>query len=154
LAPIPTTGSYYALNGSGKGRDYLIGRDGTADEFSVDLRNVAENTGGKSKTADGSRFANADLIHNFDVATDKIKIRVDDVNLANNIRVDDRFNIIGAAGDEADKKDAIIFEATGNRVLAVLSDVGTGVNWSTVDFVDFTDADLSDPVKADLPDIS
>jgi hypothetical protein len=34
------------------------------------------------------------------------------------------------------------------------NDVGTGVNWSTVDFVDFTDADLSDPVKADLPDIS
>ena len=76
------------------------------------------------------------------------------VVLANNIRVDDRFNIIGAAGDEADKKDAIIFEATGNRVLAVLSDVGTGVNWYAVDFVDFTNAELSDVVVAPLPDIS
>ena len=45
-------------------------------------------------------------------------------------------------------------EASGNRVLAVLSDEGTGVNWSTVDFVDFTDADLSDPVEAHLPDIA
>jgi hypothetical protein len=46
-------------------------------------------------------------------------------------------------------------EASGNRVLAVLSDVGTGVDWSTVDFVNFaTDADLSDPVEAHLPDIA
>ena len=45
-------------------------------------------------------------------------------------------------------------EASGNRVLAVLSDVGTGVNWYAVDFVDFTNAELSDVVVAPLPDIS
>ena len=144
------TGAFWSLDDGGKGRDYLIGRDGTADDFIIDLRYMSGNTGPQSKTADANRFANANIIHNFDVANDTIKIRVEGVALANNIRVDDRFNIIGG-----DAEDAIIFETTGNRVLAVLSDVGTGVDWSTVDFVNFaTDADLSDPVEAHLLDIA
>ena len=107
---------------------------------------------------DATRFTNADIIYNLDTDgadKDKITVQIDSGNYAGaGIRVDDRFNIIGAAGDEADKKDAIIFEVTGNRVLAVLSDVGTGFNWYAVDFVDFTNAELSDVVVAPLPDIS
>ena len=160
--------------GGGKqGRDYLIGRpDSTndsgdvtkvVDDFIIDLRDVTDPTTGavsKSKTADASRFANADIIHNFRTG-DTITVKIDTGRYTGTIHVDDRFNIIGAAGSEVHKRDAIIFEATTNRVIAVVSDVGD-LDWTTVDFkwrlssagsdVDSTDIATSNILEAHLPD--
>ncbi len=58
--------AFSTLDGGGKRRDYLIGRDNTADDLVIDLRDVIENTDGKSKTTDATRFTKADVIYNFD----------------------------------------------------------------------------------------
>jgi hypothetical protein len=150
------SGAFSTLDGGGKGRDYLIGRDNTADNFVIDLRHMAGTTGPQSETADANRFANADIIHNFDTDgadKDKITVKIDSGNYTGSIRVDDRFNIIGATGTEVEKKDAIIYEATSNKVLAVVSDVGD-FDWSGITFEDEADTRLSAAVEAHLPDIS